>query len=419
MHDEIIKKLEDLNLERKTFMKSVCAIDIAKDKSMILLMSELGEVLIEPYEIKHNLIDFDLLKEKLDSFKLENLTVFMESTSTYHKPVQRYFIEHKFNVNVINPIHAKNNTRNLRKTKTDKEDCFNLADCFFKNNIRNNNSPIDDFYNDLNLLSRQYYHLTENIVRLENRYIQLVDLVFPELSLCFKGKSLHEDTALNFIKEYPHADFIKDKRIDAITNTLVKNNKLSYKRMINKAKSIKEYAKISYPGVKSNSQDVDNLRELIDIILYNKSKLFLCKEKMITLSKQSSLFPIINSIFGIGELSTSLLLAELRDVTRFDNIKQLNAFCGLDPTIVQSGKSINYHGPISKRGNRQARKILFNCCQNIIKCSSIHNQNNSMYLYFRKKQSEGKHHYECITACCTKLLRIIFALCKSNSSFIN
>lgn len=419
MHDEIIKKLKDLNLERKEIMRNVCAIDVAKDKSMILLVTELGEILIEPYEIKHNLIDFDLLKKRINSFNLENLTIFMESTSTYHKPVQRYFIEHKFDVNVINPIHAKNNTRNLRKTKTDKEDCFNLADCFFKNKIRNNNLPINDFHNNLNLLSRQYYHLTENIVRLENRYIQLANLVFPELILCFKGKSLHEDTALNFVKDYPHADLIKDKRIDALAYSLVKNNKLSYKQMMNKARNIKEYAKISYPGVTYDSLDVDNLKELIDIILYNKSKLNLCKEKMIALSKQSSLFPIINSIFGIGELSASLLLAELRDVTRFDNIKQLNAFCGLDPTIVQSGKSINYHGPISKRGNRQARKILYNCCNNIIICSSAHNQNNSIYLYFRKKQSEGKHHYECITACCTKLLRIIFALCKSNSSFIN
>ena len=53
------------------------------------------------------------------------------------------------------------------------------------------------------------------------------------------------------------------------------------------------------------------------------------------------------------------IIAELGDINRFENIKQLNAFCGLDPTIVQSGKSINYNGPISKRGNRNARKILF------------------------------------------------------------
>ena len=400
-------------------MKSVCAIDVAKDKSMILLVNDQGEILIEPHEIKHNLSDFNYLDNKIKSYELNDLTIFMESTSTYHKPVQRYFIEQSYNVNVINPIHAKNNTRNLRKTKTDKEDCYNLADLFFKSFIKNNNLSIDDLYSNLNLLSRQYNNLIETIVRIKNRYIQLVNLCFPEMALVFKGKDLYGKTALHLLKEFPHAYIIKSKRVDAISNNMSKTQNRSKKYYTKKALKLKELANNSYPGVNTNSLDVNNLKEIIDIVIYNQEKLDLCKEKMITLAKQSSLFPIINSIFGIGELSTSLLLAELRDVTRFDNIKQLNAFCGLDPTIVQSGKSINYHGPISKRGNRQARKILFNCCQNIITCSSIHNRNNSIYLYFRKKQSEGKHHYECITACCTKLLRIIFALCKSNSSFIN
>ena len=400
-------------------MKSVCAIDVAKDKSMIFLMNETGEILIEPYEIKHNLIDFNVLDNKIKSFNLTDLTIFLESTSTYHKPVQRYFLEHGYCVNVINPIHGKNNTRNLRLTKTDRQDCFNLADLFFKTNIKNNNSSINDLYNNLNLLSRQYNNLTENIVRIKNRYIQLVNLVFPEMSLLFKDKELYGKTALYLLKEFPHVDIIKYKRVDALAYNMAKTQNRSYKYYINKANKIKRYAINSYPGVSVDSQDVDNLKEIIDIIIYNQEKLDLCKEKMITLAKQSSLFPIINSIFGIGELSASLLIAELRDVTRFDNVKQLNAFCGLDPTIMQSGKSINYHGPISKRGNRQARKILFNCCQNIITCSSVHNPNNSIYLYFRKKQSEGKHHYECITACSTKLLRIILTLCKNNSSFIN
>lgn len=71
-------------------------------------------------------------------------------------------------------------------------------------------------------------------------------------------------------------------------------------------------------------------------------------------SKQRIL--IILLLFGIGELSASLIIAELKDITRFNNIKQINASCGLAPTIVQSSKSINYHGPISKRGNRYTRK---------------------------------------------------------------
>ena len=46
-------------------MKSVLSVDVAKGKSMVMLSTEYGEVLIEPKEIKHNLKDFDELKNQI------------------------------------------------------------------------------------------------------------------------------------------------------------------------------------------------------------------------------------------------------------------------------------------------------------------------------------------------------------------
>ena len=83
-------------------MKSVLSVDVAKGKSMIMLSTEYGEVLIEPKEIKHNFRDFNELKDKIESFNLEDLTIFMESTGIYHLPVERYFKENNFNTLVIN-----------------------------------------------------------------------------------------------------------------------------------------------------------------------------------------------------------------------------------------------------------------------------------------------------------------------------
>lgn len=72
-------------------MRSVLSIDVANGKSEILLITEHGEVLIGPLEIKHCLNDFNNLKEKMESFNLDDLPIFMESTSTYHLPIQRFF----------------------------------------------------------------------------------------------------------------------------------------------------------------------------------------------------------------------------------------------------------------------------------------------------------------------------------------
>ena len=401
-------------------MRSVLSIDVANGKSEVLLITEYGEVLIEPYEVKHCLSEFNLLKEKIDNFNLNNLTIFMESTSTYHLPIQRFFTKNNYNVQVINPILGKNNTRNLRKTKTDIEDCYNLADLFFKNTVKIHTKTMNDIYSSMIELSRQEKHLTESLVRSKNRFKQIIANAFPEYLKCFTASDIYGETSLNFIKEFPHADIIKAKRIDALANNIYKSTKgyLPYSKCLNKAKKIKELANNSYPGIDVNSCEVKNLINIIEIISYSDTKLSEVKQDIIELAKQTPYFNIINSIYGVGETSTAQIIAELGDINRFENIKQLNAFCGLDPTIIQSGKSINYNGPISKRGNRNARKILFITCCSIIRSSVLHNVNNDLLLYYRKKQAENKHFKECIIACSTNLLRTIFAMCKNNSLYV-
>lgn len=401
-------------------MKSVLSIDVANGKSEVLLITEYGEVLIEPYEVKHCLSEFNLLKEKIDNFNLNDLTIFMESTSTYHLPIQKFFTKNNYNVQVINPILGKNNTRNLRKTKTDIEDCYNLADLFFKNTVKIHTKNMNDIYSSMIELSRQEKHLTESLVRSKNRFKQIVANAFPEYIKCFTANDIFGKTSLNFIKEFPHADIIKEKRIDALANNLYKSSKngCSYNKCLSKAKKIKELANNSYPGIDVDSYEVNNLINIVDVISYNGSKLNDVKQDIVKLARQTPYFNIINSIYGIGETSTAQIIAELGDINRFENIKQLNAFCGLDPTIIQSGKSINYHGPISKRGNRNARKILFITCCSIIRASVLHNMDNEILLYYRKKQAENKHFKECIIACSTKLLRTIFAMCKNNSLYV-
>ena len=401
-------------------MRSVLSIDVANGKSEVLLITEHGEVLIEPYEVKHCLNEFKQLKERIISFNLEDLTVFMESTSTYHLPIQRFFTNNDFKVQVINPILGKNNTRNLRKTKTDIEDCYNLADLFFKNTVKIHAKEMNTIYSNMIELSRQEKHLTENIVRSKNRFKQIIANVFPEYINCFSSNDIYGETSLNFIKDFPHADIIKSKRIDALANNIYNSAKwyVPYSKCLTKAKKIKDLANNSYPGIDIDSCEVKNLINIIDIIIYNSNKLNEVKKDMVNLAKKTPYFNIINSIFGIGEISTAQIIAELGDINRFENIKQLNAFCGLDPTIVQSGKSINYNGPISKRGNRNARKILFITCCSIIRSSVLHNIDTDILVYYRKKQAENKHFKECITACSTKLLRIIFAMCKNNSLYV-
>ena len=389
-------------------MQNVLAVDVAKSKSMVSLISSCGEVLIEPYEINHSIIDFSNLLNRIKKLKLDNVSVIMESTGIYHKPVERFFLENDFKVFVINALYSKMYKRNLRKTKTDKLDCISLSELFFNTDFREYIKP-DDIYLNMNALSRQYHALDELCVNLKNRYKNLVYLCFPEYELIFKNKLIYSELALSFIEKYPHADIISNTRIDALQNFFKKNGFRHWKR---KPTLIKEYASNSYPAVSKNDEITSSLSQIARLINTYQKEIETIKYKLIFLGKKTKYFESINSIFGIGEFTTSLIIAELGDINRFKNIKELTAYCGLDPSIKQSGKSINIKGPISKSGNKYLRKILFVSILNILSLTRLCHTENDIEIYYRKKRNEGKHHYVATIACTTKLLRKIFVLCK-------
>lgn len=135
--------------------------------------------------------------------------------------------------------------RNLRKTKTVKQDYISLSELFFTNNFKRYVRP-DEIYLNMNALSRHCFTLSELCSNLKNRYKNLVYLCFPEYENLFKKEVIYSDNALSFISNYPHADIVSNTRIDCLQNYF-KNNKFRYWKR--KATLIKEVAKLSYPSV--------------------------------------------------------------------------------------------------------------------------------------------------------------------------
>jgi len=66
---------------------------------------------------------------------------------------------------------------------------------------------------------------------------------------------------------------------------------------------------------------------------------------------------IICSVPGVGKLSGATILAELGDVTRFSNGRQVASWCGFAPFVFQSA-GVTRIGGITKRGSRWLRRVL-------------------------------------------------------------
>ena len=71
-------------------------------------------------------------------------------------------------------------------------------------------------------MTRQYFYLTQVNIRCKNRYKRLINICFLEFEKFFARNRIYEDTALNFIKAFPHAYIVREKRIDALYNNLRK-----------------------------------------------------------------------------------------------------------------------------------------------------------------------------------------------------
>ncbi|MEG4229317.1 IS110 family transposase [Microcoleus sp. N9_B2] len=67
----------------------------------------------------------------------------------------------------------------------------------------------------------------------------------------------------------------------------------------------------------------------------------------------------MTSIPGIGEQTASVLLAEIRDVSDYNNARQLAAYAGLTPCERSSGTSVKGKTRLSCTGNVRLRKALY------------------------------------------------------------
>jgi len=127
-------------------------------------------------------------------------------------------------------------------------------------------------------------------------------------------------------------------------------------------------------------------------------------------------YDTVLSMFGVGSVLGSQLIAEIGDVSRFLNKKALVGFAGLDALPFQSGNFNPQSRSISKRGSASLRKTLFQIMQVVLQREPL---DNSVFQFMNKKRSEGNHSYVYMTAAANKFLRIYYARVTEHLNSLN
>jgi transposase len=117
------------------------------------------------------------------------------------------------------------------------------------------------------------------------------------------------------------------------------------------------------------------------------------------------------SVPGVGVVSAAAVVAELGDVKRFSGEKEVCNYCGITPSLRQSGKK-RWNGHITKHGSKWLRRVLVQCALAAVKCRG---DSKFKAFYLRIKARRG--HGIAIVALARKMLGVMYHLLATGELF--
>jgi transposase len=120
---------------------------------------------------------------------------------------------------------------------------------------------------------------------------------------------------------------------------------------------------------------------------------------------------LIESIPGIGQVTTPKVLAFLGDVRRFKSAKALAAFIGVTPRLKESGSSVRGRSMLSRAGHSEMRRALYMPAL----VASRHNP--AIKAFGDRLRANGMAPKAVIGACMHKLAMLIYGVLRSGMPF--
>ena len=388
-------------------------VDVSKGKSTVCILKPYGEIVCSPFEVQHvekDLDDLDGLLKKLDG----EIRVVMEATGIYHLPVLTFLEEKGYFVSVINPFamkkYAKDNS--IRGAKTDKLDSTIIAnygiDKWFK---LQKHEGDEKTYAELKLLGRRYRYYMELHVKALQELTHILDYTMPGIKKIFNSwdEASGKDKLSDFAERFWHYDVIIEQSLDDfVEEYLVWAEEKKYHRSRSKAETVYELASDGIPTLSSSTPSTKMLvQEAVSVLRAVDSSLSHILSRMKDLAKSLPEYTTVRAMGGVGEVLAPKLIAEIGDVRRLHSAKALIAWAGIDPPPYESGQFVGSKRRITKRGSSTLRKVGYEVMR-VLKSHKAP-EDDAVYNYILKKESEGKDKKHAKIAGLNKFLRIYYA----------
>lgn len=355
-------------------------------------------------------------KEGMDTFISDLMSIVgnddyvigLEATGRYHLNLSDYLIKKGHPLRIFNPLETSSVRKwNIRKSKSDSIDADVVSNALI---IEMMDGKIRHVSSDDKLELKE-------LVTLYHRLVGKTSDLRKELRMCLNNlcpgyeqefDDILSASSYSILKKAVKKTKLFDMTEEDILNELRKNKNRKKSRSDIASTVYNSFQDSTCPGYMVDSRvfEVKSILGQYDLLKKQTKQVFAKIEK-----KYIEIGQYVDSIDGVGTIIGATSLAILGDVNRFRSYNSLDAYVGLDPVHMSSGKSLNRVGHISKQGNRLLRTALMRGALSCIRFNPV----------IRKKyyelRSRKKCHRTALVACARKLLHIIYSVEKNQKMF--
>jgi transposase len=404
-------------IEKITAKTIIVGIDIAKEIHWAKVTDYRGvELGKKPIKVHNSIAGFESLLENIAKLKQKNeaekVIIGFEPSGHYWKALAWWLKNHESAPMLagVNPYHTKQ-ARELddnSQTSNDKKDALTIARL-----IRNGQYFEIQFqtgeYAELRILHEERYQVLQKLNRTKNMIIAVLDEYYPELASIWKDLTRKTPREIMLKAAFPEEilALTKAELIEIIKDASngTQGRKLAEKMIKTSETSI---------GVREGQRTAKmKLDRLISELKFHEESLAEIEQELKNAMEKTELSEILESMPGVGTTISTGFCAEIGDLSRYDDWKQLRRLAGLNLVEDSSGKHVS-KTKISKRGRPHLRHIVYLAGKT---CMRVNLEMREYYKYLRERPKNPLRGKQALIAVGLKVMRILFYMAKNREKY--
>ena len=361
----------------------------------------------KPFEFSNNKEGFQAFESWMEELSAKHgkpaVIPGMEPTGHYWFALGKFLQDNGMRPVHVNPHHVKKSKEldDNNPNKNDRKDPKTIAGLVNEGRFSYPYIPIG-VYAEIRNLSNLRFQAQEELTRAKNRLARWFSIYFPEYKEVYRD--IKAVSGRMVLQMAPLPEDIRKLGVEGV-NRIWREAKLRGAGM-KRAKTLVTAAEHSVGSKESPEAARIELKILLHDIDEYASRV---EELLCLLDAKLREIPYIDKLLeikGIGKITVSGFIAEVGDIRRFDDPKQLQKLAGYAIVANESGK---YKGEsrISYRGRKRLRYVLFEAALSLV---ARNPEFRKIYEYYRTRENHPLKKMQSLVAVACKVIRVFYVM---------